>query len=59
MRETVGLELASTVTLALQANRLTKCASHFLRKVIAELVVITMRNDDKGYFSKTKKCTVK
>ena len=28
MRETGGLELASTVTLVLQANRLTKCASH-------------------------------
>ena len=28
MRETGGLELASTITLALQANRLTKCASH-------------------------------
>ena len=27
-RESVGLELASTVTFALQANRLTKCASH-------------------------------
>ena len=28
MRETSGLELASTITLVLQANRLTKCASH-------------------------------
>ena len=28
MRETGGLELASTITLILQANRLTKCASH-------------------------------
>ena len=28
MRETGGLELASTNTLELQANRLTKCASH-------------------------------
>ena len=28
MRETGGLELASTITLVLQANRLTKCASH-------------------------------
>ena len=27
-RETDGFELASTITLALQANRLTKCASH-------------------------------
>ena len=27
-RETGGFELASTITLALQANRLTKCASH-------------------------------
>ena len=27
MRETGGLETASTITLALQANRLTKCAS--------------------------------
>ena len=26
--ETVGFELASTITLVLQANRLTKCASH-------------------------------
>ena len=28
MRETGGLEVASTITLVLQANRLTKCASH-------------------------------
>ena len=28
MRETGGIELASTITLVLQANRLTKCASH-------------------------------
>ena len=28
MREIGGLELASTITLVLQANRLTKCASH-------------------------------
>ena len=28
MRETGGLELASTITLVLQANRQTKCASH-------------------------------
>ena len=28
MRETGGLELASTITLVLQANRLIKCASH-------------------------------
>ena len=28
MRETGGFELASTITLVLQANRLTKCASH-------------------------------
>ena len=28
MRETGGLELASTITLVFQANRLTKCASH-------------------------------
>ena len=27
-RETGGFELASTITLVLQANRLTKCASH-------------------------------
>ena len=27
-RKTCGLELASTITLVLQANRLTKCASH-------------------------------
>ena len=27
-RETCGFELASTITLALQANRLTKCTSH-------------------------------
>ena len=26
--ETSGFELASTITLVLQANRLTKCASH-------------------------------
>ena len=26
--ETGGFELTSTITLALQANRLTKCASH-------------------------------
>ena len=28
MRETGGLELASTITLALQANQLTTCASN-------------------------------
>ena len=28
MRESGGLELASTITLVLQANLLTKCASH-------------------------------
>ena len=28
MRETGGFELTSTITLVLQANRLTKCASH-------------------------------
>ena len=28
MRETGGFELASTITLVLQAKRLTKCASH-------------------------------
>ena len=28
MRETGGPELASTITLVLQVNRLTKCASH-------------------------------
>ena len=28
MRETGGVELASTITLLLQANQLTKCASH-------------------------------
>ena len=28
MRETGGLELASTITFVLQANRLTNCASH-------------------------------
>ena len=28
--ETGGFELASTITLALQANRLTKCASHLV-----------------------------
>ena len=27
-QETNGLELASTITLALQANRLTRCACH-------------------------------
>ena len=30
-RETGGFELASTITLVLQANRLTKCASHPFR----------------------------
>ena len=29
-RETGGFELASTITLVLQANRLTKCASHLI-----------------------------
>ena len=29
--ETGGFELVSTITLALHANRLTKCASHLLR----------------------------
>ena len=28
IRETGGFELASTINLVLQANRLTKCASH-------------------------------
>ena len=28
MRETSGLELASIITIVLQANQLTKCASH-------------------------------
>ena len=36
MRETGGFELASTITLVLQANRLTKCASpisHFFTAI--------------------------
>ena len=28
MRETIGFELTSTITLVLQANQLTKCTSH-------------------------------
>ena len=34
MRETGGLELTSTITLVLQANRLPKCASHPLAENI-------------------------
>ena len=33
--ETGGFELASTITPALEANRLTKCASHHQLKVLA------------------------
>ena len=36
--ETSGFELASTITLALQANRLTKCAGHPLPDIISVVV---------------------
>ena len=38
--ETGGLELASTIILVLQANRLTKCASHPNSRVSAQQILI-------------------
>ena len=38
-RETSGFEFASTITLVLQANRLTKCASHQRKSVFHKLSV--------------------
>ena len=45
MRETGGLEHASTITLALQAHRLTKCASHLLSaKYLDEYLIFAWIN---------------
>ena len=38
MRETGGFELSSTITLVLQANRLTKCASA-ITDIMALLII--------------------
>ena len=53
MRETSGLELASTNTLVLQANRLTKCASHPEHNCFQEINFVwfrTFKQQKKLYF---------
>ena len=40
-RKTGGLELASTIIVVLQANRLTKCASHPIRNIAGNTFNIT------------------
>ena len=48
-RETGRLELASTITLVLQANRLTKCASHpndyYFIQSMAVIVTVFLLNE--------------
>ena len=49
--ETGGLELASTITLVLQANRLTKCASLFYKQTFHISKVRIKQNNKTIYVS--------
>ena len=42
--ETVGLEIASTITLTLQANRLTKCASHIVNQMCLSCILLCFKS---------------
>ena len=59
--ETGGFELASTITLVLQANRLTKCAIHNLPSLLSNksLVFVKEKTDRKKKKERKKKIWTK